>query len=198
MWVKKAAYHGNADAKWHLGNMYLKGEGTSVDFYFATQWLAEVAMTTHKKQFNDLLKEDNEGTYSQYLMGLRKYYVDKDYASALDYFKKVEKAKNVEGTTMLGVCYANKEYIKRNLSYMTGNGVEQNATKAVLLYIDTEAQNHLAPQSAKNLAECYRQRLSVLSDLQNADKRMEQPGKQKVNNNLINLLKLLEKLSLGA
>lgn len=157
-YFKKAAYHGNADAKWHLGNMYLKGEGTSVDYYFATQWLAEVAMTTHKKQFNDLLKEDNEGTYSQYLMGLRKYYVDKDYASALDYFKKVEKAKNVEGTTMLGVCYANKEYTKRNLKkaikllnsisenspaacyylsamYETGTGVEKDDGKAVGLLV---------------------------------------------------------------
>lgn len=251
-YIEKAALKGSPNAQWLLGTMYLNGEGVAQSYYFAAQWLAEQALTTHKKEINELLKNDNEGAFSQYLMGLRKYHVDKDYEAAIGCFKKVEKANNVEGTTMLAVCLANKDYEKRNLKkaikqltkaaatspaaqyylsamyetgtgvdkddakavellkaaadkgvayaqcklgdrYMTGNGVEQNVTKAVLLYLDAEAQNHLTPQSAKNLAECYRQRLSVLSDLQNADKRMEQLGKQKVNNNLINLLKLLEK-----
>lgn len=251
-YVKKAAFKGNADAKWMLGNMYLKGDGVSQDYYLAAQWLAEVALSTHKKEINNLLKEDNEGPFSQYLMGLRKYYVDKDYASAITYFTKVDKAKNPEGKTMLGMCYANKDYAKQNLKkaiknltkaiegskvanyylaamyetgtgvekdnkkavellkkaadagiayaecrlgdrYMTGNGVSKDMTKAALLYLDAEAQNHLTPQSAKNLAECYKNKLSVLADLQDADKRIEQLNKQKGNNNLTNLLKLLEK-----
>ena len=251
-YIKKAAWQGNPNAQWQLGMMYLNGEGIAQDYYFAAQWLAEQAMTTHMKEINDLLKADNEGSFSQYLMGLRKYHVDKDYEAAIDCFKKVEKAKNIEGTTMLAVCQANKDYKKRNLKkaikqltkaaaispaaqyylsamyetgtgvdkvdakavellkaaadkgvayaqcklgdrYMTGSGVEQNTTKAALLYLDAEAQNHLTPQSAKHLAECYKQKLAVLPDLQNADKRMEQLGKQKVNNNLINLLNLLIK-----
>lgn len=251
-YIKKAAYHGNADAKWTLGNMYLKGEGTAVDYYFAAQWFAEVALTSHKKQFNDLLKEDNEGTFSQYLMGLRKYFVDKDYADAINYFKKVEKTKNPEGITMLGMCLANKDYAKQNLKkaiknltkasessnvanyylssmyesgtgvdkdtkkaiellkkaadsgiayaecklgdcYMTGRGVPKDLSKAALLYLDAEAQNHLMPKSAKNLAECYKNKLSVLPDLDNAEKRIEKLEIQKTNGNLINLLKLIEK-----
>lgn len=113
--MKSAACHGNTNAKWELGKMYLKGEGTAVDYYFATQWFAEVAAKSHKKEMNELLKEDNEGTYSQYLMGLREYYVDKDYSDAYDYFKKVEKAKNPEGATMMGLCLANEKYEKQNL-----------------------------------------------------------------------------------
>ena len=252
-YIKKAAYKGNADAKWTLGNMYLNGEGVAQDYYFATQWLAEVALSTHKKEINDLLKADNEGTFSQYLIGLRKYFIEKDYASAITYFMKVDKAKCPEGKTMLGMCYANKDYAKQNLKkaiknlnkaiennsrvanyylatmyetatgvekdskkavellkkasdlgiayaecklgdrYMNGNGVSKDMTKAALFYLDAEAQNHLTPQSAKHLAECYKNKLSVLSDLQNADKRIEQLSKQKANNSLVNLLKLLEK-----
>ena len=155
-YIKSAALHGNGNAKWELGNMYLKGEGTAVDYYFATQWLAEVASKTHKKEMNELLKEDNEGTYSQYLMGLRKYYVDKDYAAAYDYFKKVDKAKNPEGATMMGVCLANEKYEKQNLKkaiktltkasensniatyylasmYESGTGVDKDEKKAIEL-----------------------------------------------------------------
>lgn len=253
-YIKKAALKGSPNAQWILGMMYLNGEGVSQDYYFAAQWLAEQALTTHKKEINELLKEDNEGPFSQYLLGLRKYHVDKDYDGAIDCFKKVEKANNIEGTTMLAVCYANKDYEKRNLKkaikqltkaaatspaaqyylsamyetgtgvdkddakavellkttadkgvayaqcklgdrYMTGNGVEQNATKAALLFLDAEAQSHLAPQSAKKLAQCYRLKLAVLPDVAEADKRIEQLEKQKANNNLINLLKLLEKSS---
>ena len=251
-YIKKAAWQGNPNAQWVLGTMYLNGEGVAQDYYFAAQWLAEQALITHKKEINELLKADNEGPFSQYLMGLRKYQVDKDYEAAIDCFKKVEKEGNIEGTTMLAVCLANKDYKKRNLKkaikqltkaaatspaaqyylsamyetgtgvdkddakavellksaadkgvayaqcklgdrYMKGNGVEQNATKAALLYLDAEAQNHLTPQSAKNLAECYKQKQSFLPDPQNADKRVEQLGKQKANGNLINLLKLLGK-----
>ena len=251
-YIKSAALHGNGNAKWELGNMYLKGEGTAVDYYFATQWLAEVAPKTHKKEMNELLKEDNEGTYSQYLMGLRKYYVDKDYVAAYDYFKQVDKAKNPEGATMMGVCLANEKYEKQNLKkaiktltkasensniatyylasmyesgtgvdkdekkaielmqkaadagiakaqcnlgnrYMTGNGVPKDMTKAAQLYLAAESQNYLTPQSAKNLAECYQKKLNILPNLNNAEKRVEKLDKQRANNNLISLLKLIEK-----
>ena len=185
-------------------------------------------------------------------MGLRKYYVDKDYASAIDYFTKVNKAKNPEGATMLGVCLANKDYAKRNLKkaiktltkacetsdvanyylsamyetgtgvekddkkalellrvaadkgiayaqckladrYMTGNGVVKDFTKAAEFYLMAEAQNYLTPLSAKYLAECYKKKLSVIPDISDADKRIEQLGKQKANNSLIRLLSKIKK-----
>lgn len=251
-YLTKAAEKGNAPAKWLLGNCYLKGNGVPQDFYRATQWLSEVGVSSHQKEMNKLLQEDNEGLYSQYLLGLKKYYVEKDYASAIEYFTKVNKAKNPEGATMLGVCLANKDYAKRNLKkaiktltkacetsdvanyylsamyetgtgvdkddkkaldllqtasdkgiayaqckladrYMQGNGVVKDFTKAAQLYLQAEAQNYLTPQSAKNLAECYKKKLSVLPDLNNAEKRIEQLGKQKNNNNLIRLLSMIEK-----
>ena len=252
-YFKNAANHGNADATWELGKLYLNGEGTTTDYYRATQWLAETGSTSHKKDFEELMKADIDGTFTQYLKGLYKYYVDKDYTSAIDYFKKVEKAKNTEGTTMLGMCYGNQDYTKQNpkkafktltkaaessdvanyyLSsmyengigtdkdnkkaiellkkaadagiahaecvlgdkYMTGDDVTKDLTKAALLYLDAEAQNHLTPQSAKNLAECYKKKLNVLPDLNNAEKRIDILSKRKENANLINLLKSIEKL----
>lgn len=251
-YMKLAARQGNIEAKWTLGNMYLKGEGINVDYYLATQWLAEVALSSHKKQINDLLKEDNEGTFSQYLMGLRNYFVDKNYEGAITCFNLVDKAKNPEGKTMLGLCYVDKDYSKQNpknafkllskaidgsnvanyhLStlyangigaakdekkaielltkaaeagiapaecelgdrYLKGLGVAQDSTKAAMLYLDAEAQNQLTPMSAQNLASCYKNKLSVLSDLGDVEKRIVKLEKQKVNSNLINLLTLLEK-----
>jgi len=188
-YIKKAAFKGNADAKWVLGNMYLKGESTAVDYYFATQWLAEVALTTHKKEFNELLKEDYEGIYSQYLMGLRKYFVDKDYAAAIDYFKKVEKAKNAEGSTMLAMCYANKDYAKQNpqkavkmltkaaegsnvanyylaLMYADGNGVGKDDAKAVEL-LTKAAEAGIAYAECK-LGDRYMEGIGVAKDMNKA------------------------------
>lgn len=250
-YLSKAAAKGNDNAKWILGLCYLNGEGVNQDFYFAAQWLSD-SYKSHTEQFNELLKKDNEGAFSQYLMGLRNYYVDKDIESAIKCFTKVEKNKNIEGTTMLGVCYGNKDYKKRNekkaiktlikaaevsavanyyLSsmyetgtgvdkneqkalellkkaadlgvayaqcklgdkYMSGDGVARDLTKAALLYLDAEAQNHLTPSSAKNLAECYKQKVKVLPDLADAENRIKSLNKQKANGNLIELLKLLEK-----
>lgn len=241
----------NPNAKWLLGLCYYKGEGVNQDYYFAAQFLSD-SYISHKDKFNDLLKKDNEGSFSQYLMGLRKYYVDKDLEDAAKWFTKVEKAKIVEGTTMLGVIYGNKDNKKRNekkavktltkaaetsavanyyLSamyesgtgvekneqkalellkkaaeagvayaqcklgdrYMKGNGVPKDLTKATLLYLDAEAQNHLTPSSAKNLAECYQQKVKVLPDLDDAEKRIKELNKVKANDNLISVLKLLEK-----
>ena len=250
-YLSKAAANDNVNAKWLLGLCYLNGEGVNQNYYFATQLLSD-SYKTHANQFNELLKKDNEGAFSQYLMGLRKYYVDKDIESAINFFKKVEKAKNIEGTTMLGICYGNKDYKKRNekkavktltkamesspvanyyLSsmyetgtgvekneqkalellkkasdlgvayaqcklgdkYMTGSGLSKDLTKAALLYLDAEAQDRLTPKAAKNLAECYQQKINVLPDLADAEKRIKELNKVKANDNLISLLKLLEK-----
>ena len=76
---------------------------------------------------------------------------------------------------------------------MTGNGVVKDFTKAAEFYLMAEAQNYLTPQSAKHLAECYKKKLSVIPDISDADKRIEQLGKQKANNSLIRLLSKIEK-----
>jgi len=250
-YLKKAVAKRNLSAAWLLATCYLNGVGVTQDYYFATQWFAEVALLSHKTQFSELLTKDNNGTYSMYLMGLRKYFIEKDYDAAIDYFKKVEKAKNVEGITMHALCLANKDYKDRNLKkavkllkkaaesspvanyylamlyetgtvvdkddakavelltkaaeagvayaqcklgdrYMLGKGVTKDMTKAATLYLQAESQNHLTPQAAKNLAECYKLQLACLSDLGDAEKRIEKLDKQKDNNNLTNLLRVLE------
>jgi len=151
----KKAVATNADSRWLLGLCYLKGQGVEQDYYRATQWLGE-AGNSHVKEFNALLKEDNEGQFSQYLLGLKEYYVNKNYDQALDCFKKVSKAKVAEGETMTGIVLANKNYDKRNLKkaikvlekasakspvanyylssmYESGTGVNQDKKKALEL-----------------------------------------------------------------
>lgn len=112
-YLRKAAERNNIKAKWLLGLCYLNGNGVTQDYYFATQWMADAA-PSHQKELNQLLKDDNEGTFTQYLRGLKAYYIEKDYDAAISYFKKVDKAKNVAGKTMLAVCYGNKDYAKCN------------------------------------------------------------------------------------
>ncbi len=107
--LKKAA-GSNDQAAWVLGLCYLNGSGVKQDYYFATQWIAESAKS-HAKELNSLIDEYKGTDYYTYLIGLKKYYVEKEYDAAIKLFKKV---KNVEGLTMLAVCQANKNYEKRN------------------------------------------------------------------------------------
>ncbi len=106
----KLAAGNNGQASWTLGLCYLNGEGVEQNYYFATQWLAEAARS-HEKEFNELLDNSKNSDYANYLVGMRKYFIDKDYSEAFKIFKKV---KNVEGLTMQAVCLANKNYAKRN------------------------------------------------------------------------------------
>lgn len=109
----KKALRTNADARWLLGLCYLNGRGTGQDYYLAAQWMAEAGQS-HLEKFNKLLADDNNGPFSQYLLGLRRYFVDKDLDAAMDCFRKVEKAKIAEGKTMQAVIMASKDYPKRN------------------------------------------------------------------------------------
>ncbi|MBQ0087719.1 MAG: SEL1-like repeat protein [Prevotellaceae bacterium] len=122
--LRKAAERKNHDAKWLLGLCYLNGNGVDQDYYFATQFIADAA-PSHQKELKQLLSDDNDGPYTQYLYGLKNYYIVKDYEAAISYFKKVDKAKNMAGKTMLAVCYGNKDYTKRNVkkAYKTLNKV---------------------------------------------------------------------------
>lgn len=249
-YLRKAAERKNYKAKWLLGLCHLKGNGVKQDYYFATQLLADAA-PSHQKEFKQLLADDKDGAFTDYLYGLKKYYVENDYDAAISFFKKVDKAKNVAGKTMLAVCYGNKDYAKRNVKkavktlnkisgscpvadyylssmietgtgadadekralsllenaanngvayaqcklgdkYMTGNGVTRDQTKAAKFYLQAEAQGHLTPESAKNLAECYARKIGILPDLANAEKRIEQLKKHKQNDSLITMLRSIK------
>lgn len=248
-YLRKAAESKNYKAKWLLGLCYLNGNGVKQDYYFATQLLADAA-PSHQKELKQLLADDKEGTFTQYLYGMKKYYVEKDYDAAISYFKKVDKAKNVAGKTMLAVCYGNKDYVKRNVKkafktlnkvtgspivdyylssmletgtgtdvdekralslltkaaengvayaqcklgdkYMEGKGVTKDLSRAAKLYQQAEAQGHLTPESAKNLAECYAKKIGILPDLANAEKRIEQLKRHKQNDALVTMLKTIK------
>ena len=249
-YLRKAAERNNYNAKWLLGLCYLNGNGVKQDYYFATQLIADAA-PSHQKELKQLLAEDKDGTFTNYLYGLKNYYVEKDYDAAISYFKKVDKAKNVAGKTMLAVCYGNKDYAKRNVKkavktlkkasdncptaayylssmletgtgadadekqalsllenaanngvayaqcklgdkYMEGKGVIKDLSKAAMLYLQAEAQGHLTPESAKNLAECYAKKIGILPDLTNAEKRIEQLKKHKQNDSLVTMLRTIK------
>lgn len=186
--LRKAAEKNVANAKWLLGLCYLNGNGVKQDYYFATQWLSDAA-PTHQNEINQLLKDENNGTFTQYLLGLKSYFVDKDYVSAISYFKKVDKAKIAEGKTMLGVCYSNKDYAKRNVKkgfktlkkvaetspaaqyylaslYETGTGTKTDE-KAALDMLQ-EAANHGVAYAQCKLGDMYMTGNGVTRDLTKA------------------------------
>lgn len=101
----------NKDAAWLLGQCYL--ETTPPDLYLAVQWMAE-AVKKHEEDFNELLAANTDKPIYNYILGLRKYYKDKDYEAAIKVFKEVAKD-SPEGYTMQAVCLANKNYGKRDV-----------------------------------------------------------------------------------
>lgn len=109
-YLKKAAAT-NKDAAWLTALCYING--TPQDLYFATQWMAEAARS-HEKDFNRLMADNKDRALYSYILGLKKYYTDKDYDAALKLFKTTAKMKSAEGMTMQAVCMANKAYEKRN------------------------------------------------------------------------------------
>ncbi|MCD8296459.1 MAG: sel1 repeat family protein [Prevotella sp.] len=100
----------NDQAAYTLALCYLNGTGVTQDYYFAMQWIAEAARA-YEKEINTLIFDGQGEDFYNYIIGMKSYFVDKDYSEAIKSFKKV---KNVEGLTMLAVCYANKNYEKRN------------------------------------------------------------------------------------
>lgn len=88
-----------------------------------------------------------------------------------------------------GIAYAQCKLGDR---YMTGRGVSRDLTEAARLYLQAEYQRHLTPESAKNLAECYRQKVAVLRDLAQAEQRIARLNQQKNNGSLIAMLQMLK------
>lgn len=101
----------SSEAGWYLGLCYLTGEGVEQNYFFALQWIAEY-VGSHKKQYYKMLKE--YPSFSEFLQGLKYYYIIHDYDSAMACFKKTEKDKRQEGTLMRGLCYAEKNYSRYN------------------------------------------------------------------------------------
>lgn len=106
-----------ADSQILLAKCYMNGQGVDQNYDLALQWLAE-AYCQNTKQADAVKKvidDEADENFRNYIDGLKKYYVDKDYENAAKLFKKVEKAKILEGTTMQGVCMADGDNGKNNV-----------------------------------------------------------------------------------
>lgn len=115
-YLSKAASK-NKQAAWLLGLCYLNT--STPDLYFATQWISE-SFKGHEKDMNALLADPKQKVFYDYLAGLKKYYLDKDFDAAIKLFKSVEKLNCAEGITMQATSMANKDNKKRNLKKAVG------------------------------------------------------------------------------
>ena len=155
---KAAVLQTRPDAKWLLGNCYLDGVGVKQDYAVAAKWLAEVALhKDYADKFKALLSEKRQTNFNTYLNGLKAYYVNKDYNTAMKVFKQLGKSKNPEAQTMQALCLLDENYDKHNYKkglklleqaagtsamaasklgeiYDKGQLVEKNPKKAVELF----------------------------------------------------------------
>lgn len=114
--IKVAAEKGNNKAMWILANLYRLGEGITQSYPLAAQWMSQVALGNKGTDYNKLiaeLKGRNDPFYT-YLQGLYEYNITGNYDEAMNLFKAVEKAKVVDGKTMQGVVFTNKNYKKHD------------------------------------------------------------------------------------
>lgn len=112
----KGSAFANRQSAWMLGNCYKDGVGVNKDFCMAVHWMTE-SIDDGKEtrdRIEKMIVDDNDGPFSNYLRGLYRYFIDNNYNNAIEYFKKVEKAKVVDGTAMIGKIFATKEYEKYN------------------------------------------------------------------------------------
>ena len=190
VFAKEGAVRNNPTAQWVLAMCYIKGQGTQQDYFLGTQWLAETILT-RGKDIDSFLKSEAEESYVQYLTGLKKYYVEKDYAGAIAIFTKVDKAKVAEGKTMLGVCTGNRNYDKKNekkavkylekavanslvanyylsAMYETGTGCNEDKAKALEL-LEKAADGGIAYAQCK-LGDMYMNGSGVTRDYTKAAK----------------------------
>ena len=156
-----------ADSQILLGKCYMNGQGVKQNYDQAIQWLAE-AYTQNTKQAEEVKKvidDEADATFRAYIEGLKKLYIDKNYAEAQKAFKKVEKAKNVEGSTMLAAVLMDEDNSKGDAKkaakmleklvdksatakyylaqlYQEGRGVEKDTKKAGELILKAAAEDN--------------------------------------------------------
>lgn len=154
-WYKMAAGKNVAGAQWELAKCYREGIGTPVNYDMAMNYYAAAVAKGYTKPFKALVTDSiPDSPFVSYLKGM-KAYASKDYEAALGEFKKVEKAKIIDGKVMTGAILINSAYPKNNVKkgikllqeaaknnnpqalyllatlYEAGKGVPQNMQEAV-------------------------------------------------------------------
>lgn len=109
--LKKAVTGKYPDSQMLLAKCYINGNGVTQNYDQAIQWLAEAFSQNVKQEEGVKALIDNEAdkNFLTYIDGLKKMYVDQDYAAAQKLFKQLEKAKIAEGITMQGVCMMDEQ-----------------------------------------------------------------------------------------
>ena len=188
-WFRKSAIQGNAKGMWNYGITQKNGAGVKQDYDQALFWMSEAAPQGYQRSFNKMMEQlDSIGNdpFINYVRGMRLYLVDGKMKEATEQFKKVEKAKIVEGKIMQMVVLASKRNDKPNAKkaakeleklagndaeaafylatlYETGNGVGQDMTKAVELYRNSADMGYGKSQSY--LADIFYEGRGVDKDL---------------------------------
>lgn len=182
--LEKAANADNVQAKWLLGMCYIDGRGTKCDFHMATVWLA-ASHAVHKNELKALVADKDHTTYATYLRGL-KAYDNSDYDKAQKHFKKVKKAHNPEGRTMIAACkvantdgkrrarwamkYAscrsyNAKYMLSQV-YLHGQGTKRNSKKGLALL--KKAAGYGIPEAVNDMGILYMTDVFMEKDFKSA------------------------------
>lgn len=188
-WYRKSALQGNPKGMWHYGNLLKDGIDVAQDYEQALFWMSEAAPQGYLRAFKNLIARlDSVGTdpFLNYVHGMKLYLVDGKMKEASAQFKKVEKAKIEDGKIMQSVILASKRNEKSNAKkavkelekvapanavasfylatlYETGNGVDQDMTRAIEFYRKASDMDYGKAQSY--LADIYYEGRGVDKDL---------------------------------
>lgn len=172
-WFRKSALQGNPKGMWSYGNALKDGNGVNQSYDQALFWMAEASQDGYRRAFKRMMASlDSIGndSFSDYVKGMRLYLMDGRMKEASDLFKRVEKAGIKDGRVMQAVILASKRNEKANAKkavkeleklapehpeaafylatlYETGNGTEQNMSKALELYRKAADMGHGKAQS---------------------------------------------------
>lgn len=162
---KAAALTGTPVACWNIGLIYVKGgNGVDKDFYSAVNWLALASKHGFKKLFQEklLAKQETEKDgwadtdFATFVEAMEHLCGNaKDIDAAVKSFQQLEKKKVAVASTMIALCYSDKDWKKANgkkavkylekavergdalacyelgMRYKEGNDVEANKSKAI-------------------------------------------------------------------
>ena len=153
--LKKAVTGKYPDSQILLAKCYINGNGVTQNYDQAMQWLSEAFCqnSNQAEEVKKIIDDETDENFRTFIEGLEDLYVDQDYADAMKLFKKVEKAKIVEGATMQGVCLMDEQNPKGDAKkafkilekaaetsaaakyylaqlYQEGKGVEKDTKKA--------------------------------------------------------------------
>lgn len=174
-YLKKAAAGKRGDSQLLLAQCYQNGQGVKKDFDQAAQWLAEAFKHGQQKEVTKFVEDSKNAPFGEYIEGLKKYCIDKDYSAASEHFKKVEKAGIDDGLAMQALILADDNNPKNNVKkafklmtkaegtstvakyylsqmYQDGKGVEKDVKKAVELILSAaDAGNGYAQEKVGNM-----------------------------------------------